>query len=71
MPSQGIVGNHKKKQKRLTSTRAYKKLIVHRFYIVIAVIYLTDLYQDLNKREKGKEEHECRLPHSFFMSAKH
>ena len=71
MPTQGIVGNHKKKQKRLTSTRAHKKHIVHRFYIVMAVINLTDLYQDLNKREQGKEEQECRLPHSFFMSAKH
>ena len=54
MPPQGIVGSHKKKQKRLTSTREHKKLIVHRFYIVMAVINLTDLNQDLNKRGQGK-----------------
>ena len=65
MPPQGIVGSHKKKQKRLTSKRAHKKLIVHRFYIVMAVINLTDLYQDLNKREQGKEGQECRLLLSF------
>ena len=31
----------------------------------MAVIDLTDLYQDLDKREQGKEEQECRLPHSL------
>ena len=71
VPPQGIVGNHKKKQKRLTSTRAHKKLIVHIFYIVMAVINLTDLYQDLNKREQGKEGQECRLLLSYLMSSKH